>query len=60
MDKYFRKERILKPVTNRQKQIDLFYLYGRPIFSTKYDDILTYIQKKKLIKKKNRNPPMKF
>lgn len=62
MDKYLEKGRNFKPVAKRQKQIDLFYLYGRPLYSTKYDDIQTYVQKKNLIriKKKNRKPPMKF
>ena len=49
--KYLRKE-ASKYEKKRIQQIDLFYVKGRPIFFSNYDDIQLYIQKNKIIKKK--------
>ena len=59
--KYLRKE-THKFEKKRNQQVDLFYLKGRPIFFSTYDDIQLRVQKSKIakMKKKNKRPPFKF
>tara|TARA_B110000305_G_C19447467_1_gene645692 strand:- start:1280 stop:1468 length:189 start_codon:yes stop_codon:yes gene_type:complete len=55
-----------EPINNiysirRFKQVDIFYVTGRPIFSSRYDDIQTYVQLKNIKKRKIlKKPPMRF
>jgi hypothetical protein len=59
--KYLRKE-TFKYEKRRNQQVDLFYVKGRPIFFSTYDDIQVRVQKNKIMKmrKKNKRPPFKF
>lgn len=59
--KYLTKE-MRKYEKKRNHQIDLFYVSGRPIFFSAYDDIQLRVKKSKITKmrKKNERPPFKF
>lgn len=59
--KYLTKE-MRKYEKKRNQQIDLFYVSGRPIFFSTYDDIQHRVQKAKItrMRKKNERPPFKF